>query len=328
MRVLSQIVTGFLWCVLALGCDIFLPAQGSAGQPCTDGGLCLDGLACIDDQCVNPDAVDGDEETDTDTDAVCVCTSGPCCDGCHYRTSSYVCNDNLAVDYQCVGSACGDDAQKKTQVMTCSGASADCNGATVWGYWTTHENCGPDKKCESDNQTYASCSSNDACTLSCSSGVCTDPETGFEWQETPTGGTMNWESAKTHCTELTLDSGGWRLPNISELRSLIRNCSYIETGGVCGVQDECSPCGVSSGDVCLDTSCYESSVCNPSSCSNDGGPTSCYWPLELNGMCGYYWSSSRVGNVFSAWYVSFSHGNVYFDDVVYDYNVQCVRDAP
>ena len=190
---------------------------------------------------------------------------------------------------------------------------------------------GPDKKCESDNQTYASCSSNDACILSCSNGVCSDPETGFEWQETPTDGTMNWESAKTHCTELTLDSGGWRLPNISELRSLIRNCSYIETDGVCGVQDECLSCGVSSDDVCLEyyNSCYESSVCNPSSCSNDGGPTSCYWPLELNGTCGCYWSSSRVGNSgLSAWYVSFSHGNVYFDDVVYDYNVQCVRDAP
>ncbi len=167
--------------------------------------------------------------------------------------------------------------------------------------------------------------------LSCSNGVCTDPATGFEWQETPTGGPMKWKDGKTHCNELTLDGGGWRLPNISELRSLIRNCSFIETDGVCGVQDECLSCGVSSDDVCLEyyNSCYEFSFCNPSFCSNDGGPTGCYWPLELSGTCGLYWSSSPVEDYdFDAWYVNFNGGDVYYYYVHYDYDVRCVRDAP
>ena len=163
--------------------------------------------------------------------------------------------------------------------------------------------------------------------LSCSNGVCSDPATGFEWQETPTGGTMIWAAAKTHCQNLDLNGTGWHLPNISELRSLIRNCADIETGGACGVKDECSACGVSSGDVCLRSdSCYESNVCIPSSCTTDGGPTGCYWPDEMEGSCSWYWSSSPVedyGDV--AWFVLFDNGGVDSDSVSSDYVVRCVR---
>jgi len=362
---------------LLCSCDVLFPDEGNLGQPCTAGGACLSRLECIDDVCVNPNAMDGDHEfnpdgdippdgdidgpsdgdedsidgdtadgddettpdgdeseadqdveEDSDTETVCVCSSGPCCDGCNYRDSSYVCDDNLDVDYQCAGSACGDDAQTKTQVMNCSGVSADCNGSKSWGEWTMHENCGSDEKCDSDNESYASCTYNAYCAttaFSCSNGVCTDPATGFEWQETPTGGQMGWEPAKTHCTGLTLDGSGWRLPNISELRSLIRNCSDIETGGACGVKDECSACGVSSGDTCLLSSCSVSSVCNPDSCSNDGGPTGCYWPPELSGTCSWYWSSSPVGGDNYAWGVNFGNGNMDYNYVTNCHDVRCVR---
>ncbi len=154
-----------------------------------------------------------------------------------------------------------------------------------------------------------------------------DLATGFEWQEIPTGGQMNWESAMSHCSGLTLDGGGWYLPNISELRSLIRNCADIETDGACGVQDECSACGVNSGEVCLHSSC--SSDCYPSSCTDDEGPTGCYWLEELSGNCSWFWSSSsRADDTGRAWSVGFGYGGVYSYNKTDGTNARCVRSGP
>ncbi|RJO65597.1 MAG: DUF1566 domain-containing protein [Myxococcales bacterium] len=164
-------------------------------------------------------------------------------------------------------------------------------------------------------------------TLTCINGVCRDPDTCFEWQETPTGGNLNWSSAKTYCQNLDLDGTGWRLPNISESRTLVRNCSPIETGGECGVKDICSPCGVSVENVCIaDSGCYDSGYCNPSSCTNGGGPTGCYWLEQLAGACFVYWSSSPiVGASLNAWSLDFLNGIVKIDGKDTDRPARCVR---
>jgi len=58
------------------GCDVFLPAKGGADQPCLGGGVCDDGLVCVEGACQAEEAAppaavcgnglqDGDE-TDTD----------------------------------------------------------------------------------------------------------------------------------------------------------------------------------------------------------------------------------------------------------------------
>jgi len=159
----------------------------------------------------------------------------------------------------------------------------------------------------------------------CSRGVCTDPETGFEWQQEPTGGQITWENAVTHCNELDLDGGDWRLPNISELRSLVRNCADIETGGACGVVDVCEECGIETACLLL-SSCWTNANCNPSSCTNDGGSTGCYWPSQLSGTCSWYWSSSSLANSDrDAWYVLFYDGYVYSNNNGYGGNARCVR---
>ena len=143
--------------------------------------------------------------------------------------------------------------------------------------------------------------------LSCSNGVCTDPITGFEWQFEPTGDAMAWANAITHCQNLNLNGTGWRLPNISELRSLVRNCVPIETAGACGVKDECSQCGVNSSDMCLEKTCQNDSLCDPSSCSDGGGLTGCYWPREVNGNCTWYLSaSSDASDDQNVWIVNFN----------------------
>ena len=152
----------------------------------------------------------------------------------------------------------------------------------------------------------------------------TDPSTGLVWQNPSFDGTKTWEEAKTFCTnnEAGLPGTGWRLPNISELRSLIRGCPNTVTGGACGVTDVCPKCGV--GQSCLSWSpCHD--YCGY--CFNGSGPADgCYWPNEMEGPCSWYWSSSPVeDNVYHAWLVYFSTGYVGNDVVNYARYVRCVR---
>ena len=153
----------------------------------------------------------------------------------------------------------------------------------------------------------------------CWLGVCapvawTDPVSGLTWQVTPTGGTMKWSDAKAHCAGLTLDGGGWHLPTIGELRTLIRGCPGTVTGGACEVTDSC-----------LSSSC-QNEACN--GCSGNNGPAGgCYWPDEMQGTCGWYWSSSPVEDLGGyAWLVYFYYGGVASGLGVYsDFGVRCVR---
>ena len=136
-------------------------------------------------------------------------------------------------------------------------------------------------------------------------GTATDPATGLMWQIEPTSGSnMHWypglsDSAVTFCQNLSYDGyNDWRLPDIWELRSLIRGCSTTETGGTCGVTE-----------TCLEISCADAS-CN--GCSVGGGPGSsgAYWPTVLSGAVGFYWSNSRdpnAGNILP-WGIRFESG--------------------
>jgi hypothetical protein len=153
--------------------------------------------------------------------------------------------------------------------------------------------------------------------------VYTDLATGLEWQHTPTGGDMDWESAVIHCQNLDLNGAGWRLPNISELRSLFRGCPATESGGACGVTDSCL--SWDSGG-CYNVAC--------AGCELDAGPAGgCYWPEELGGSCSpFYWSSSTaeatVDTVYdgAGWYVIFSFGHVCARSKDFNFGpARCVR---
>ena len=125
------------------------------------------------------------------------------------------------------------------------------------------------------------------CASDCDGGgdTWTDPTSGLTWQVTATGGggAMLWEAGKVYCAGLSLDGGGWHLPTISELRTLIRGCPAAESGG----------------------------------CSGGHGPAAggCYWPDEMQDECGLHWSSSLVegkenySHVY-VWGIAFYHGQV------------------
>lgn len=67
----------------------------------------------------------------------------------------------------------------------------------------------------------------------------TDPATGLTWQMPSAVREMNWQEAIDYCAGLYLDGDGWRLPNIDELRTLVRGCPATEPRGSCGVTDSC-----------------------------------------------------------------------------------------
>lgn len=142
-----------------------------------------------------------------------------------------------------------------------------------------------------------------------------DTTSGLVWQKDSTC-CYDWNEAKSYCQNLNW--GGytdWRLPTISEFRSLIRGCEATETNGSCQVTDSC-----------LDSSCLDSS-CNGCAALDGEGEEGMYWPPELNGECCWYWSISAVGDDSdNAWIVYFETGGIKFS-YVFDYYayVRCVR---
>ena len=126
--------------------------------------------------------------------------------------------------------------------------------------------------------------------------------------------TMYWDDAVDYCHNLTeCGYSDWRLPNINELRTLIKNCPGSQTDGSCAVKDP----------NCLSDSCW----------SED-----CYSYCGYRENNGYYsklgdddnvwlWSSSvwSDGSGIAAWLVGFISGGVHRDYKSYTHSVRCVR---
>lgn len=90
--------------------------------------------------------------------------------------------------------------------------------------------------------------------------VWTDPGSGLSWTVSQIG-QHPLAMAQERCQALrTRGHDDWRLPDIDELRSLIRDCADFEMG-----------------------------------CTADAGPANgCYWPPELTGLCSSYLTTSEI----------------------------------
>jgi len=152
----------------------------------------------------------------------------------------------------------------------------------------------------------------------CEGKTWTDKKAKLTWQVSPTGKDLDWDEAAAHCAGVYTTGTPWRLPTIGELRSLIRGCPKTERGGECKVDEGC-----------LKSECMALKSCN--FCGSHEGPArGCYWPDELKGECGEYWSASAIvggGDGENAWEVNFYTGALYSISGP-EPRVRCVRDAP
>jgi hypothetical protein len=205
---------------------------------------------------------------------------------------------------------------------------APCSGVTCSGHGRCFDD-GETAICVCDVGYYAE--SLDCVTeiTPCDGGVF-DTISGLCWEDPSFDGDLDWDSAVEYCDALDLGGhgpGSWRLPTISELRSLIRGCSSTETGGWCGVADSC---------LCYEVGgCYEAITCIGCEASGGGGIDGAYWPPEFRGPVAWafhrngYWSSSFcAGRPSSVWTVEFQNAGVYQSLKTTISFVRCVRREP
>lgn len=120
---------------------------------------------------------------------------------------------------------------------------------------------------------------------------------------------MNWYDAVEYCQNL--NEGGhndWKLPTISELRSLIQNCPATQTGGKCKVADNCLSDKECDSDACNGCGYYSGDKY-----SKLGDDTS-------------FWSSSVPEYPSYAWRVYFYDASVSERNAGSNDGVRCVRD--
>jgi len=162
---------------------------------------------------------------------------------------------------------------------------------------------------------YTACGDDDDDDDDVTADTWTDPASGLNWQVKPSSNFMTWDEAKAYCDNLSLDGGGWHLPTISELRSLIRGCDVAELGGSCGVTDNCTEYD------CINSPCND--------CEYLEGPSSggAYWPDEMSGEISWYWSSTPIADVGDgAWDVYFADAGVNYNPIDQRYDTaRCVR---
>jgi uncharacterized protein (TIGR02145 family) len=120
---------------------------------------------------------------------------------------------------------------------------------------------------------------------------------------------LDWHEAMQYCENFSVDgNSGWRLPTVSELRTLIQNCPATETGGFCGAEDGCLSWDNCNNDAC--NGCYR----------DESGKYSVFGDI-----CGLWSSSETTDRKDRAWRVSFMDGRVYVDFKKVSLNARCVK---
>jgi hypothetical protein len=182
--------------------------------------------------------------------------------------------------------------------------------------------------CISDGRGWEDC----ACT---NYTVWCDPDTDLCWQN-PQKDAYDYDDAGLtqpdairYCKELVFGGySDWRLPDIDELRTLLRGNEPTMTDGDCPLTE---------GSL-MDDMSHE--ACSENMEYGGPGPGGCYWPPELSGTCDkpdpasvghpLEYVSSTVASDNEDWVgcILFDNGAVAFNHIHSYAEVRCVRDAP
>ena len=274
-------------------------------------------------ECKSDDSFECKEEQDVNGEYHAYWNNSQLCvTGCNKSTgrcNTYDCNGNSFVCYQNQSFKC--QYSKYEVYETCD--EKGCDSATG--------KCKNSKYCEKNEEGLAFCDGNtlktcdgsrfkskncfggcDNSTLKCKPSK--DHDSGLIWSQTFED-MMSWSDSIEYCNNLTEDGfNDWRLPTISELRTLIQNCSDTAKNGSCHVTDSC-----------LSTDCYNDAChgCEQDSCGHYNKLN--YWIYGLS-----VWSSSTVENdVDNAWIIFFSTASIGYAEKSGDYEglvTLCVRE--
>ena len=140
-----------------------------------------------------------------------------------------------------------------------------------------------------------------------------DPWTTLQWQKFASASPVSKTSADNICDALTIDGkSDWRVPSISELRSLVRNCTASYTAPIdgCNVSDSCS----------MASQCFSANSCQ--ACAG----AACYGESNLADICQSEWSStSNMGATNSQhWTLNFIDGGIIPQNDTSSHYVRCV----
>ena len=271
--------------------------------PACNSGCCDAGQVCNGETCCTPNC-DGKD-----------CGGDGCGGSCGWcMVCGEECIDGTCTFTNCDGKSCGPNGCGGSgSCGDCPGPQDECqNGQCV---------CQPDcdsKECGDDgcDGSCGGCDEGYLCNLgTCSSAWWKDPGTGLAWENPSGGAGLPWGTAVQYCDNLEFDGGGWRMPSIDELRSLVRGCVATATNGSCNI----------SNSGCLSQVCMKDD-CN--GCTSGQGPAGgCYWPSEMLGDCQRLWSSDFLENEPSEpWMIWFDMayvGNGYAPGT--DVSVRCVK---
>jgi hypothetical protein len=214
----------------------------------------------------------------------------------------------------------------------CAGAelcAATCNQGTSKTCYC-YDGTEGEQVCKPDGSAWEQCN----CT---EYTIWNDPDTNLSWQD-PQKDAYDYddpglpqEDALRYCEELVIGGyNDWRLPDIDELRTLIRGNPGTMTDGDCPIHDEGSP----KTDI-------SNPACGPATDYQGPGVGGCYWIPELTGTCDkddpadegdrpIETVSSTVASDDSFWVgdILFHEGSVVFNHIYSLADVRCVRNGP
>ncbi len=224
-----------------------------ADSECYGSLRCLDGAGGLSDGCCNLGEI-----WKADTLKCCQCTEGACCDGCNYRSSSYVCNsDTGSRRYKCEGNCLDDDILVQKGVQYCSGSSNSCSGSTGW-VDISEQSCSSSQYCHgsiswsSSTRTCsnAQCTSGACCDTTCdvyiyksSSIVCsTSEESGCPWGN-DLGSDVGTRTNSQYCTGSSSSCSGTIIHGPWNPFDCYGNLGWCENGGcyevACSKESDC-----------------------------------------------------------------------------------------